>query len=222
MKWSKFSKFSAYARAESHLVHQTVHGGLGRSARHDMHEAETNVMGICRITIAKCKFLLNPFWPVCSMTAPNLGSVLQWPPLGASWPLSCLALSLSSIGLPNMSRWYISQHTQVFHREWHLCLTAYNSNQPELNVGESHLSALLLTRDDTYGAPLWGALTGSDRFKTAFRMRTQCCGVRNDYYPSGLSLKESSPDVVDDCGHNKGDVFALLLRHHVPKSPMPR
>lgn len=29
MKWSKFSKFSAYARAESHLVNQTVHGGLG-------------------------------------------------------------------------------------------------------------------------------------------------------------------------------------------------
>lgn len=28
MKWSKFSKVSAFARAESHLVHRTVHGGL--------------------------------------------------------------------------------------------------------------------------------------------------------------------------------------------------
>ena len=32
MKWARFSKFSAYARAESHLVQQTSYGAVGEHA----------------------------------------------------------------------------------------------------------------------------------------------------------------------------------------------
>ncbi len=34
MRWSKFNRLSAYARADSHLVQQTSYGALGKQGMH--------------------------------------------------------------------------------------------------------------------------------------------------------------------------------------------